>query len=97
MSVTKEEVKSFIRAVRIQQDILIAQTYAPLSTVAVLKDEIEELKARLGDEIDTSMFVTRDELTPCDFTAAEKAILAELASQSDTGFTEADLEDVFKD
>lgn len=94
MAVTKEEVKSFIRAVRIKQDALIAATYAPIANVALLKDDIDVIKDSIPD---TSQFITADDVPPCDFTAVEQAILAELATQSESGFTASDLDDVFAD
>ena len=62
MSVTKEEVKNFIRLVRIEMDARYAATYAPSQQVVALhnalKNEIENLT---GNEIDTSKFVAAED------------------------------------
>lgn len=95
MSVTKEEVKNFIRLVRIEMDARYAKIYAPVSQVVALKNELEQAT---GTEIDTSQFVAAEDgkgLSTEDFTTEEKALLSQLANDSSTEFTEADLADVF--
>lgn len=93
----KEDIKSFIKAVRIKQDALIAATYAPAPLVNTLKGDVDYLK---NNQIDPTNFVPAEDgkgLSTYDFTAVDKAILAELANQSTEGFTEEDLDDVFSD
>ena len=85
MSVTKDEVKSFVRAVRIKQDAIIAATYAPIALFSLLQKDIGDLSY----QVDT---VDNDNIDD-GFTAAERAILAELANQST--FNAADVDDVF--
>lgn len=95
MSVTKEEVKRFIRLVRLEMDARYAKTYALVSQVVALKNEIEQAT---GTEIDTSQFVAAEDgkgLSTEDFTTEEKALLSQLANDSSTEFTDADLADVF--
>lgn len=95
MSVTKAEVKRFIRLVRLEMDARYAKTYAPISQVVALKNEIEQAT---GTEIDTSQFVAAEDgkgLSTEDFTTEEKALLSQLANDSSTEFTDADLADVF--
>lgn len=95
MSVTKEEVKNFIRLVRIEMDARYAALYAPSTQVVAIKNEMEKLT---GNEIDTTMFVKAEDgkgLSTENFTTEEKALLAKLADDSDTGFTAADLADIF--
>ena len=97
MSVTKEEVKSFIRAVRIKQDAIIAANYATNSQFNSLKNDVADLK---NNELDPNDFVKVENgkgLSTNDFTTAEKAIIAELAKQSETGFNEDDIDEVFAD
>ena len=95
MSVTKEEVKRFIRLVRIEMDARYNAAFATSSQVTALKNELEKAT---GTEIDTSQFVAAEDgkgLSTNDYTSEEKALLAQLANDSGTTFTEADLNDVF--
>ena len=97
MSVSKEEVKSFIRLVRMEMDKRYALQFASNTEMTVLQTEIAELQNR--EEVDTSNFVERDGdkvLSTNDYTDAEKALLQQLAdSAGDSTFTEADLADIF--
>lgn len=97
MSITKEEVKSFIRAVRIKQDAIIAANYAPAAQLNAIKNDVEAIKANALNPDDFVKAEDGKGLSTNDFTAAEKAILAELSKQSETGFNEADLEEIFAD
>ncbi len=95
MSVTKEEVKSFIRAVRIEMDRRYAVQFPSAEMFTTLQSEVAELQNKA--DIDTSNFVERDGdkgLSTNDYTDAEKELLAQLADDAE-GFTEADLEDIF--
>ena len=97
MSVSKEEVKSFIRLVRMEMDKRYALQFASNTEMTVLQTEIADLQNR--EEVDTSNFVERDGdkvLSTNDYTDAEKALLQQLAdSARDSTFTEADLADIF--
>lgn len=97
MSVSKEEVKSFIRAVRIEMDKRYAIQFPSNAEFTVLQSEVAELQGR--DDVDTSNFVERDGdkvLSTNDYTDAEKQLLARLADDADDStFTEADLLDIF--
>ena len=97
MSVSKEEVKSFIRLVRMEMDKRYALQFASNTEMTVLQTEIADLQNR--EEVDTSNFVERDGdkvLSTNDYTDAEKALLQQLAdSAGDSTFTEADLADIF--
>ena len=76
-------------------DARYAKIYAPVSQVVALKNELEQAT---GTEIDTSQFVAAEGgkgLSTEDFTTEEKALLSQLANDSSTEFTEADLADVF--
>ena len=95
MSVTKEEVKSFIRAVRVEMDRRYAVQFPSAEMFTVLQSEVAELQNKA--DVDTSNFVERDGdkvLSSNDYTDAEKELLAQLADDAE-GFTEADLEDIF--
>lgn len=97
MSVSKEEVKSFIRLVRMEMDKRYALQFASNTEMTVLQTEIADLQNR--EEVDTSNFVERDGdkvLSTNDYTDAEKTLLQQLAdSAGDSTFTEADLADIF--
>lgn len=97
MSVSKEEVKRFIREVRKEMDKRYAVEFAPAGELTALQTEVTELQNR--EEVDTSNFVERDGdkvLSTNDYTDADKTLLEKLADDADDStFTEADLADIF--
>lgn len=95
MSVTKEEVKSFIRAVRVEMDRRYAVQFPSAEMFTVLQSEVAELQNKA--DVDTGNFVERDGdkvLSTNDYTDAEKALVAQLADDAE-GFTVEDLADIF--
>lgn len=86
MSVTKEEVKSFVRAVRIEMDARNAAKFAPVSMLAALKGDFGDLEEKVAD-METSG--TQEEETISDDTAAEL--------DTNSSFDASDVLDVFAD
>jgi len=96
MAVSKDETKAFIKLCMIDLMKRCDAKYAELAHYNVLKEAVEEVS---GNVFDPSDFVTKEDgkgLSSEDYTAAEKALLAQLASyNNDSGYTAADLQDVF--
>ena len=97
MSVTKEEVKRFIRLVRMEMDKRYAVQFPSATEFTVLQTEVAELQNK--EDVNTDNFVERDGdkvLSSNDYTDEEKALLQQLANDADDStFTEADLADIF--
>lgn len=91
----KENIKSFVKAVRIEMDARYAAKFATTNQVAALKGEIADIDT--GD-IDTSEFVKQESgkgLSEQNYSSADAAILHQLASDSSDKFTAADVADIF--
>ena len=91
----KENIKAYIKAVRIEMDKRNAARFATSNQVAALKGEIEGIDT--GD-IDTSEFVKQESgkgLSEQNYSTADAAILHQLASDSSDSFTAADVADIF--
>lgn len=91
----KENIKSFVKAVRIEMDARNAAKFATTNQVAALKGEIADIDT--GD-IDTSEFVKQESgkgLSEQNYSSADAAILHQLASDSSDKFTAADVNDIF--
>lgn len=97
--VTKEEVKSFVRAVRIEMDARYAAKFATNSSVAVVKSDLNSLADKVDDiNIDTDNFVEKEEgkvLSSNDFTDADKQVIEEL--RGNASFDTSDVADIFDD
>ena len=91
----KENIKAYIKAVRIEMDKRNAARFATSNQIAALKGEIEDIDT--GD-IDTSEFVKQESgkgLSEQNYSTADAAILRQLASDSSDSFTAADVADIF--
>lgn len=91
----KENIKAYIRAVRIEWDKRNAAKFATVNQVAALKGEIDDIDTT---DVDTSEFVKQEAgkgLSEQNYSTAEAAILRQLASDSASGFTAADVSDIF--
>ena len=91
----KENIKNYIRAVRIEMDARNAAKFATSNQVAALKSEIADIDT--GD-IDTSEFVKQEDgkgLSEQNYSSADAAILHQLASDGSSNFTAADVADIF--
>ena len=98
----KQMILNFIKLVRVEQDRRIAENYPAIAHFVALKSELNQLAEAVGDisGIDFDNFVTKDgnkQLSTNDFSDAEKALLANLATEGSEGFTEADFLSVFAD
>lgn len=92
----KENIKSFVKAVRIEMDARYAAKFATTNQVAALKGEIADIDT--GGDIDTSEFVKQESgkgLSEQNYSSADAAILHQLASDSSDKFTAADVNDIF--
>ena len=98
-SVTKDEVKAFVKAVRIEMDARNAAKFAPNVTVSNVKSELGDLKEEVA-QINTDNFVEKEDgkvLSSNDFTTEEKETLARLAKESNDTFDASDVLDIFSD
>ncbi len=91
----KENIKDFVKAVRVEMDKRYAAKFATTNQVAALKGEIEGID--VGD-IDTSEFVKQESgkgLSEQNYSSADAAILHQLASDGSYIFTADDVADIF--
>lgn len=91
----KENIKAFIKAVRIEMDARNAANFATVNQVAALKGEIDGIDTA---DIDTSEFVKQEDgkvLSEQNYSSADAAILHQLASGGGDIFTAADVADIF--
>ena len=91
----KENIKAYIRAVRIEADKRNAAKFATSNQVAVLKNEIEGIDTT---DIDPSEFVKQEDgkgLSEQNYSTEDAAILRQLATNANDGFTAADVLDIF--
>lgn len=101
-SVTKEQVKAFVRDVRIELDRRYAARFAPNSTLNSVKGDIGTLEdevANIEDKFDGKYVEQVDGkvLSSNDFTDADKKLLARLAEESNSVFDASDVADIFND
>ena len=91
----KENIKSYIRAVRVEMDKRNAAKFATSNQVAALKGEIADIDT---ENIDTSEFVKQEDgkgLSEQNYSSADAAILHQLAADGTSNFTAADVLDIF--
>ena len=98
-AVTKDEVKSFVKAALAALDAQYKARFANNSSLAVVKGDLSDLSDKVDDiNVDTSNFVEKEEgkvLSSNDFTDADKRILEEL--QANSSFDAQDVLDVLPD
>ena len=96
---TKDEVKSFIRAVRIEMDARYNSKFAQASSLALVKSDLSSLEDKVDNiNTDNSNYVEKEDgktLSSNDFTDADKQALDELANNS--SFDASDVLDIFAD
>ena len=91
----KENIKAYIKAVRVEMDNRNAAKFASSHQIAVLKNELAKLD---NSDIDTSEFVKNEDgkgLSEQNYSTADAAILHQLASDANSGFTAEDVLDIF--
>ena len=99
-SVSKDDVKWFIKQVVIEWDKRNAVKFAPNSTVTALnsvKTDLDSLEADV-DKINTDNFVEKVDgkgLSSNDFTNEHKSLLEQLSRETNSTFTAQDLADIF--
>ena len=105
-SVTKEQVKAFVRDVRIELDRRYAARFASNSTfnstLNSVKDDLGTLEdevANIDDKFDGKYVEQVDGkvLSSNDFTDADKQLLERLAAESNSAFDASDVADIFND
>ena len=97
--VSKDEVKKFVRDVRIELDARYAAKFAPNSTLANVKSDLGSLEDEVA-QINTDNFVEKElgkGLSSNDFTTEEKETLARLAKEQNSSFDATDVADIFDD
>ena len=98
-SVTKDEVKAFVRSVRIEMDRRNAAKFAPAASFNSVKGELDSLQNEVNN-INLDNFVEQipgKGLSTNDFTDDDKKLLAQLAKETNSAFDAADVLDIFDD
>ena len=96
-SVTKEEVKAFVRDVRIAMDARYLAWFAQNPTVNNVKTDLDTLEDKVNG-ISTDNFVEKVDgkgLSSNDFTDQDKALLEQLGRETNSAFDAQDVLDIF--
>lgn len=93
--VSKDEVKKFVRDVRIEMDARYAAKFAPAAELANVKKELADLKDGVSPLLAEAAL--GKVLSANDFTNDEKTFLAELTNATSAGFDASDVVEIFSD
>lgn len=96
-AVTKEAVKSYLKAVVKEWDARNAAKFAPIPAVNTVKTDLNILEDKV-DDINTDNFVEKVDgkgLSSNDFTNEHKTLLENLARETDSAFDAQDVLDIF--
>ena len=96
-SVTKDEVKAFVKAVVKEWDARNAGKFAPNAAVNSVKSDLGTLENKVND-INTDNFVVQEKgkgLSTNDFTDEHKTLLENLARETNSAFDAQDVLDIF--
>ena len=96
-SVSKEDVKAFVKAVVKEWDARNASKFAPNAAVNTVKTDLDKLEDKV-DDINTDNFVEKVDgkgLSSNDFTNEHKTLLENLARETNSAFDAQDVLDIF--